>query len=727
MTRHFYAGTLALLLGAAACGGEDLVIPSEGEPAKIALVQGDGQSGRVGEALPQPLIFAVTDLTGRPVPDALVVTALPGAELTPDTAMTGDDGRATVGVVLGPAVGSAAGNAKVVTPENQQPVEVGFTVAAVAASANGLVIVSGQDQVAAANTALAQPLVVQVTDAFGNPIAGVPITWTPEGGGAVSETSTVTDAGGTTSVTRTLGPGAGLQRTLATGPEGLAGSPAAFLHTATAGSASGVVVAGGDGQRAAPGTRLPQDLAVRVTDADGNPVVNAAVTWVVTGGGGTMDPSTSTTDGDGRASTRWTLGPQLGTNTAQAVVSGVGTATFTATAVAGAASSIEIVSGSGQSAQAGQPLPASLVVRVRDGSGNPVAGASVLWQVASGGGTVAPSTNATDAAGQAAAAWTLGGAAGPNTLTASVAGAGNVTFTATATVGAPAALSLQVQPSTSAEAGVPFGRQPVVQLKDAGGNDVAQSGVAVTAAIASGGGSLGGTVTRSTDGDGRAAFTDLEINGATGAHSLIFAASGFTSATSGSIDVGPAPTATSITSDAPDPSVAGEAVTVQFTVTSPGGTPSGTVVVTTSGGAETCSADAQAGSCALTLGTPGSHTLTATYSATSLFAASSGSESHQVAPPNSPPVANPDGFTTAAGQALGVAAPGVLGNDTDPDGDPLQASVVTDPTSGTLALAADGGFVYTPNPLFTGTDVFTYRAADGRGGESIGTVTITVQ
>ena len=90
VTRHFYAGALALALGVAACGGGRFsVLPIDGEPADIALVQGDGQSGRVGEALPQPLVFEVTDLTGRPVSGAAVVVAVPGADPSPDTATTG--------------------------------------------------------------------------------------------------------------------------------------------------------------------------------------------------------------------------------------------------------------------------------------------------------------------------------------------------------------------------------------------------------------------------------------------------------------------------------------------------------------------------------------------------------------------------------------------------------------------------------------------------------------
>ena len=75
---------------------------------------------------------------------------------------------------------------------------------------------------------------------------------------------------------------------------------------------------------------------------------------------------------------------------------------------------------------------------------------------------------------------------------------------------------------------------------------------------------------------------------------------------------------------------------------------------------------------------------------------------------------------------LTVAAPGVLGNDTDPDGDPLTAALVTGPSHGTLTLNGNGSFTYTPAGNFTGSDSFTYRASDGTLTSNPATVTITV-
>ncbi len=90
------------------------------------------------------------------------------------------------------------------------------------------------------------------------------------------------------------------------------------------------------------------------------------------------------------------------------------------------------------------------------------------------------------------------------------------------------------------------------------------------------------------------------------------------------------------------------------------------------------------------------------------------------------PQAANDTYTTQEDQPIGVPVPGVLGNDTDLDGDSLTAVLNTDVTHGSLTLQANGSFSYTPDPDFNGTDTFTYFASDGFAHSSTATVTITV-
>jgi VCBS repeat-containing protein len=97
-----------------------------------------------------------------------------------------------------------------------------------------------------------------------------------------------------------------------------------------------------------------------------------------------------------------------------------------------------------------------------------------------------------------------------------------------------------------------------------------------------------------------------------------------------------------------------------------------------------------------------------------------------VAPVNDTPVAANDTHTTAEDTVLNVAAPGVLGNDTDADGNPLSALLVSTVTHGTLNLSANGGFIYTPSSNYAGADSFTYRATDGSSTSGVTTVSITI-
>ena len=93
---------------------------------------------------------------------------------------------------------------------------------------------------------------------------------------------------------------------------------------------------------------------------------------------------------------------------------------------------------------------------------------------------------------------------------------------------------------------------------------------------------------------------------------------------------------------------------------------------------------------------------------------------------NAAPVARNDAYTTTTAVPLTVGAPGVMSNDTDADGDPLTASLVSASGNGSLSFSPNGGFTYTSGGSFTGTTSFTYRVTDGLANSGVATVTITV-
>src|ERR1051325_6588245 len=97
-----------------------------------------------------------------------------------------------------------------------------------------------------------------------------------------------------------------------------------------------------------------------------------------------------------------------------------------------------------------------------------------------------------------------------------------------------------------------------------------------------------------------------------------------------------------------------------------------------------------------------------------------------VTPVNDAPIAYDDGYGVNKSSTLTVSAPGVLGNDTDVEDDPLTAVLVNNPLHGTLTLNTNGGFAYTPVSNYFGADSFTYKASDGVTNSLTATVTLTI-
>jgi hypothetical protein len=203
----------------------------------------------------------------------------------------------------------------------------------------------------------------------------------------------------------------------------------------------------GDHQEGPAGREVSESLVVRVVDTAGVGMEGQEVSWVVSLGGGEADPVTSTTDADGFAWTRWTLGAEPGANAIRAMISAVGFVTFSAVGTAAdpeppptaAPSRIEPAAGTGQRSTAGSVVPVPPAVRVTDARGEPVAGVPVTFVVTGGGGAVEGGAATTDSDGIATAgSWRLGATPGGNTLEARADGLDGspVVFTAEGTPGA---------------------------------------------------------------------------------------------------------------------------------------------------------------------------------------------------------------------------------------------------------------------------------------------------
>ena len=274
----------------------------------------------------------------------------------------------------------------------------------------------------------------------------------------------------------------------------------------------------GDGQGGQAGEQLAKPFVVSVLDQDGSAFAGAVVTFSITAGGGTLSAATVTTDANGRAATRLTLGSQPGTNTVEATVEGLEPEPFTATAVVQTPQTLTKVSGEGQEGPANTQLAEPFVVSVLDQDGEAFAGATVTFSVTAGGGMLSSTTDAnpctiassassttttTDANGQAATRLTLGSDPGTNTVSATVEGLESVTFTATAAEQVmPHSLTKVCGDDQEGTVGVQLAESFVVSVSDEDG--AAMAGVIVSFAVTAGGGTLS-AATATTDANGRAA------------------------------------------------------------------------------------------------------------------------------------------------------------------------------------------------------------------------------
>jgi alpha-tubulin suppressor-like RCC1 family protein len=366
-------------------------------------------------------------------------------------------------------------------------------------------IVSGDLQQDTVGDELPGALVVRVTDQDGDPIAGQAVTFTvTAGGGTLFAATAQTSAAGEASNRWTLGTVAGdTQRVEARIVDPESGQPVVLGVFRAVGlpDAPATITARPPATRTgSAGQALADSLEAQVKDQHGNGVPGTTVVWLVTAGGGTLSPGTTTTGANGITRAQWTLGRQIGTQqTAEASLSPAVRAQFAATAGVPVGAVLVKVSGDGQSGTVGSALAQPVVVELRTSLGEPIAGGAVSFTPAAGSGTATPPVVTTGADGRASTTWTLGTTPGAQALMASADGVSPVSFSATANAGAAASFTIAGGDGQTAPPRSTLPQPLSVRVADAFGNPLA--GVTITWAVTDGGGSIAPT-TSQTDASG---------------------------------------------------------------------------------------------------------------------------------------------------------------------------------------------------------------------------------
>jgi adhesin/invasin len=731
------AGTRTLRFSGAGAGVNsapiNVTIPPD--PAtQVAVNGGNNQTALAGTQVPVPPSVIVRSASGAPVGGVAVTFAvtsgsgsITGANQTSDVNGIAAVGSWTLGTTPGPNTLSATAPGLTGSP-------VTFSATG-SAPAGGTIAKSGGDnQTAPVGAVVPVSPSVLVRDASNAPVAGVVVTFAvASGGGQVTGGSQTTNSSGIATVgTWTLGNTPGTN-TMTAAASGFTGSPLTFIATATAGSPSATHsrVAASPTTITAGGS--PATITVTVLDALDNPVSGATVTLSVSGTGNTVGQPSGTTGGNGQI-TGTVSSTVAEPKTVTATVNGSVPVQQTAGVTVQPGSAAQLVfTGQPTTTKANATISPPVVVSARDAFGNTATGftGAVTMSITPGSGTPLARLSGTPTVNAVSGAATfvnlsidLPSTVTPYRLNAAAAGGGpagttSATFDITAASGSATSLGMVTQPSSTVESGSAFPQQPAVQLRDASGNPVPQSGVPITAAILTGSPALSGTNPVATDGTGTATFSNLTITGAAGPRTLRFVGPQLSPVTSSTVTVTvPPPPASQIAvhggnnQTAPAGSMVPGAPSVL--VTSTDGTPVGGVAVTfnaeSGGGSVTGGSRTTDPSGIATVGTwrlgptPGPNTLTATapglngspvvFSATGTPGAPSPSQSRIAAAP---------GSITAGGGASTITVT-VL----DAGGNPVNGATVT------LTVSGSGNTIGQPS------------GATGSNGQITGTLASTV-
>ena len=194
-----FISAVLLTTAAAACSSTP-----EATATTVTIVSGNNQTATVATAAGAPLVVKVTDQSGAPVTGVAVYFA-PGGTATLGSPLAYTDASGDASTTL--TLGTASGLDSIIVSTAGVSNSATFTVMANPGAPAAIAVVSGDGQGTAAGSALPAPLVVAVTDIYGNPVPGVPVDWA--GAGGLASAQTLTSATGTATDTVVLPPARG--------------------------------------------------------------------------------------------------------------------------------------------------------------------------------------------------------------------------------------------------------------------------------------------------------------------------------------------------------------------------------------------------------------------------------------------------------------------------------------------------------------------------------------
>lgn len=447
-------------------------------PAQLLILGGDAQTGTLGASLALPLRVEVRDAYGNPVAGATVnfSSVSGGGSLTPPVAVTDSLGRAQTAWTLGATLGAQQVDAALAAAP---AVTVSFTATAESGAPAALLLVSGNGQSGLPLSTTANPLEVEVRDAFANPLAGVLVTFSVISGDANTTVSPVlTGVDGRAATEVVFGAVAGPVTLRATVVD--VADTVTFSLTLLPNAPSVIAPLVGPQNRNAG--QLLNTVTYELRDSFGNKATTFNGIARVQGrtpGLGAPLPNLIVS-GDSVAVVNGDIAfdslrvDSAGTYDLLVTIDGGPSGTFGPFTISPAAASVLLaVQGDGQTTPVTAPYTLPLRTRVTDAFGNGIAGVTVNFTAISGLATVPASAN-TNASGFAEVVVIADTLAGPIVIGAFAAGLtpDSLLFNLTAAPGGAAGITATAGDAQTVAAGDTAAVEVVVTVRDSWGNVV---------------------------------------------------------------------------------------------------------------------------------------------------------------------------------------------------------------------------------------------------------------
>jgi hypothetical protein len=454
-----------------------------GQPTTLVAAAGSNQHAPVVSALGFPVVAMALDVYGNGVPGVTIKFADQGMGGTFSSAsvITDSTGKAKTSYTT-----PATAGAVLLTASSTGLVPVSFAETVTAGPVSSIALSAGNNQASQAGTQFAQPLVVTLTDQYSNPVPGVSVTFSDNGGGGSFSANPVSShRNGQATVNYTGSTNAG-KVNISASAAGVT-SPS-FAETVTATAVASMALSSGNNQTVTAGTQFSQPLVVTLADQYSNPVSGASVTFDDNGAGGHFSATPVNSNSNGEATVNYTAATKAGKVSVSASAGTVTSPSFAETVTATAVASMALSFGNNQTATAGTQFSQALVVTLADQYSNPVSGASVTFSDNGAGGSFSTDPVSTNSNGQATVNYTASTKAGSVSVSASASGVSSVSFAEAVIASSPSTLNIISGNNQSGAAGSTLPTQLVVQVTDPYGNAV--SGTPVSFSDNSAGGSF---------------------------------------------------------------------------------------------------------------------------------------------------------------------------------------------------------------------------------------------